>query len=429
MRTPAEIIDAIRTRVQEGWHHDVAAATATATVGWPCGFELASPTQSELEEDFDYFQSQADEWRAWADERDLELTTSLRRVNGTIQSIPTHLMINDLDTAVRLIGGDWERRLERGRAHAALLERRFPGVAAIASVVRAVDRYSDADFDLLTSTARWFREESDSGLSARELPIEGLSRGWLATNEPLVLTLAGIDSLGLVETDPRRIHFRYLDPDHLTEGGRQHDSATVGDAMRPAYEPDIVLICEHAGTALHIPPLSWAIAVEGAGAGAGAGADGTSRSDASALASFDWISSASHLIYWGDMDAASLETVSGLRTAGLDVGTILMDIPTFDVFERFGTMTDASGAEIMPDSGIALPDEEAALAAAAALALNGPSAPRPTPALLTEPERLLYERLTDPQWTGARRIEQERIPLAEAAKALAKVLSARVSAN
>lgn len=405
MRTPAEILDAIRTRVQDSWHFDVSAVTAT----WPCGFELASPTQQELEDDFDYFQEQADEWRAWAEERSLELTTSLRRVNGTIRSIPTHLMVNDLDTAVRLIGGEWERRLVRGRAHAALLESRFPGVAGIASVVRAVDRYSDTDFDLLTSTARWFREESESGLSAREVPIEGLSRSWLDANETLVLTLAGIESLGLVEVTPRRIHFRYLDPDHLAEGGRQHDSATVGDAMSPAYDPDIVLVCEHAGTALHIPPLSWAVSVEGSGI-----------AGAAALASFEWVSAASHLIYWGDMDAACLEIVSALRTAGLDVRTILMDIPTFDAFERFGVTTDASGTEIMPGSGLASEPEVDTRARAISL--------RRLPGL-TDSERALYERLTDPLWTGARRIEQERIPLAEAAKALAKVLSVRSGEN
>ena len=416
MRTPTEILDAIRTRVQDSWHLDVSATTAT----WPCGFELASPTQLELEDDFDFFQSQADEWRAWADERDLELTTSLRRVNGSIQSIPTHLMINDLDTAVRLVGGEWERRLVRGRAHAALLESRFPGVAGIASVVRAVDRYSDTDFDLLTSTARWFREESDSGLAARELPIEGLTRGWLDANERLVLTLAGITSLGLTESRPQRIHFRYLDPDHLAEGGRQHDSATVGDSMQPAYNPDIVLVCEHPATALHIPPLSWAVSVEGTG-----------PAGAAALASFEWVSAASHVIYWGDLDAASLETVSAMREAGLDVRTILMDIPTFDAFERFGTSSDESGADLLAEGTLEVPARVAAATAAVAGALDGraPDAraldARARPSHLTESEALLYDRLTDPLWTGARRIEQEKIPLAEAAKALAKVLSGR----
>ena len=408
MRTPTEILDAIRTRVQDSWHLDVSATTAT----WPCGFELASPTQQELEDDFDFFQSEADEWRAWADERDLELTTSLRRVNGSIQTIPTHLMINDLDTAVRLVGGEWERRLVRGRAHAALLESRFPGVAGIASVVRAVDRYSDTDFDLLTSTARWFREESDSGLATRELPIEGLTRGWLDANERLVMTLAGITSLGLAESSPQRIHFRYLDPDHLAEGGRQHDSATVGDSMQPAYNPDIVLVCEHPATALHIPPLSWAVSVEGTG-----------PAGAAALASFEWVSAASHVIYWGDLDAVSLETASAMREAGLDVRTILMDIPTFDALERFGTTTDASGAELVPERAMELSEEMAGGAGSvgASGALSAPA----RPSHLTESEAQLYDRLTDPLWTGARRIEQERIPLAEAAKALAKVLSGR----
>lgn len=47
-----------------------------------------------------------------------------------------------------------------------------------------------------------------------------------------------------------------------------------------------------------------------------------------------------------------------------------------------------------------------------------PFAPRRLLPLLTDQERIVYERLTEPEWTGHRRIEQERIPLAEALGAL-----------
>ena len=48
-----------------------------------------------------------------------------------------------------------------------------------------------------------------------------------------------------------------------------------------------------------------------------------------------------------------------------------------------------------------------------------PCSPRWTLTALTPDERALYEDLTDPAWTRVRRIEQERIPLTEAAMMIA----------
>lgn len=67
-----------------------------------------------------------------------------------------------------------------------------------------------------------------------------------------------------------------------------------------------------------------------------------------------------------------------------------MDLPSFDVYERFGATTNARGEPL------AVPTRK--------------TLPHFTPA-----EGALYERLTDPRWPRARRIEQERIPLAIAA--------------
>jgi hypothetical protein len=381
MRTPEQFVELVQARVAANWQGDVAGAGAT----WPENVDLGSPSQDELEDSFDEYQEQIDRWRGWTEVNGLELASSLRRVNGEIRSIPTHVTVPDLDTAARIAGGDWEARVQRGRDHAALLESRFPGVAGLSLVVRAVDRFSDGDFDLLTATARWFREDPQSGLDVREIPVDGLHREWLERHESLVRTLAGVESLGLASSEPSRIHFRYLDPDHQTEGGRQHDSATVGDVMQPAYRPDIVLICEDASTAAHIPRLSLAVAIEGGGA-----------DTANAIASFEWIAEASHIIYWGHLDATSLETVNQLRVLGLSVSSILMDLATFNRYERFG-VADPDG--IVP-ARAELPS-------------------------LTASEQALYETLTDPEFAGARSVPQDRIPLVEAAKAMARILATR----
>jgi hypothetical protein len=68
------------------------------------------------------------------------------------------------------------------------------------------------------------------------------------------------------------------------------------------------------------------------------------------------------------------------------VRTILMDLPTFEDYERFGASTDARG------NPMGTPVRQNLL-------------------LLTDSERAVYDRLSAPEWTRVRRVEQERIPL------------------
>ena len=185
---------------------------------------------------------------------------------------------------------------------------------------------------------------------------------------------------------PARIHFTYLDPDHLAGGGRRHDSASVGDTMTPAYRPDVVIIVENKDTAIHFPAVPCGIAVEGNGFGG------------STAAAFDWIAAAPSLFYWGDIDAEGFEILAGYRRDGLAVTNILMDLPTFDRYQQFGTATDARGN-----------------------LLTCP--PRRDLLYLTGPEHALYARLTDPSWGRYRRIEQERIPLEVASSAVIETLA------
>lgn len=371
MKTPAQITDAIRKRVADNWHLDIAMQSTV----WPHDFAIGAVSKTALEADFVSFQRQAFVWLDWAAEQGLELAKQPRRVQGTIQSIPTHVAIPDLDTAIGLLEPEWRQRIQLGRDRFAVLRRRFPDVTGLPAVVRAVAGYSETDFDLLCSASTWFRRNSGSGLTPRQVPIEGLHAKWLNTRQPVIGILAGIESLGLLPRHPQCIHFTYLDPEHLAGGGRRHDSATVGDVMRPAYLPEIVLISENKDTAIHFPPVPKAIAVEGAGFGG-----------APAIASFDWLTAAPHLIYWGDLDSSGFEIVDRFRQAGLPVRTILMDLPTFEQYERFGTSTDARGIPL------------------------GTSV-RQDLARLTECERAVYDELTAPEWTRVRRVEQERVPL------------------
>ena len=377
MKTPGQVLADVRRRLENTWHLD-ASGLDTA---WPHQFSLGPPPKATLESDFEHYQQAVFTWRDWAAAHGLTITDTARTVHGTKQRIPTHLNVPSADAAARLCGPEWVQRLERGRFRSAELERRFPGVPDLARLVRNADGYSAVDFGLLCAAADWFSRHSAAGLTPRQVPIPGLHAKWLNTHQSSVATLAGIPGLGLLPRHPARLHFTYLDPDYRACGGRRHDSATVGDAMTPAYAPDVIVISENKDTALYFPALSGAVSVEGMGHGG------------ETAAAFSWVRDCPNLFYWGDMDAAGFEILNGFREAGLAVASVLMDMAAYERYEQFGTRTDARGNALIALARRSLP-------------------------YLTEPERQLYESLTDPSWTRFRRVEQEKIPLDIAARAV-----------
>ena len=94
-------------------------------------------------------------------------------------------------------------------------------------------------------------------------------------------------------------------------------------------------------------------------------------------------------MYWGDIDAAGFEILDGFRADGVPAISMLMDLATFDRYERYGTSLDRRGDRLGPGTRRDLPHLNAA-------------------------ERTMYHALTDPAWQAHRRIEQERIPLTDA---------------
>ena len=353
-----------------------AAQPTSATPAWPHDFPLGQPTAERLAAAFSDIAALVRDWWDWAQTHDMVLTWRRRRVQSTDQQLPTHLVVNDLTSAARLTR--WERELDVARRRARVLLDRYPTLATPSAVLRQVLTYHDEDFTLLCHTADWFAARAAAGppqlLTARQVPIEGIHAKWLNTRHALIASLAGVDDLGLLPAHPPRLHFTYLDPDHLAAGGRRHDCATVGDQWTLPYTPDVVIISENKDTAIHFPPLPAGIAVEGSGRG------GTTA------AAFKWITQAPAVFYWGDMDPDGFEILDEFRAAGVPAHSLLMDAAAYSQWERFGTHVDQRGAPLQPRS------------------------PRPTPHL-TAAERALYHDLCSPNWTRHRRIEQERIPL------------------
>jgi hypothetical protein len=386
VKSPAQLVDDVDRRLARTWASHLAGdspaapeqETPSEAAAWPHAFPLGQPSSAELGGGFAAVANAVRQWRTWASAQQVELRLRTRRVMSTEQDLPTHVVVPDVDTAARLCGREWLDRVARGRRRAAVLAQQYPHLQQPARVLAAVDALSDIDFDLLCRAADWFATHDATGLTPRQVPVEGLHAKWLNTRHALVRELAALDDLRLLPPHPARVHFTYLDPDYRAAGGRLHDSATVGDRVTLPYRPTVVVISENKDTAIGFPELPGAVSVEGVGRGGGT------------AAAFAWIRDASTVFYWGDMDADGLEILNEFRAAGIPATSILMDLDAYAGWERYGVNHDPKGRPLEPRK------------------------PRPTPHL-TDSEAALYERLIAADWDRPRRIEQERIPLHVAA--------------
>lgn len=352
---------------------------------WPTSFGLGTSgrTARQLADTWDETFRLALRWRDWEATAGAEVAVDWRpaRVHGTTHELPAALTVTTIDAAARLVGDPWPELLATSRHRLDLLRRDFPLLADPAAVLRATRDYSDVDFDLACRTARWFADPHPAGLTARQVPVPGLGTKWLARRKGVVRQIAGLAELDVEFGRPSRVHLTYLDPAYLRAGGRRHDLATVGDVHALAYEPRVVVISENRDTAQVFPEVPGGIAVEGDGNGPGA------------CAKLPWVREAEVLWYWGDMDARGLEILHGYLAAGLPVRSLFMDRASYDRWEEFGVDHDHDDKPLR----------------------SRPVAKVP---LLGSGERALYLDLCSEGWTRHRRIEQERIPIEDAAAAV-----------
>lgn len=359
--------------------------------GWPYRVALGGLSRADLLDRYAEEAGTAQALRLAARDWGCTVEERSRSVARMRLSLPTHLVVPDLDTAARVAGGPWPGRVAAGRQRAGVLgltgSAGEKDLAASAKVVAATDGWSDVDVELLRDTAAWFVEHGRAeGLTPRQVPVPGLHAKWLDGRAWVVALLAGLDDLGLVGRPPS-IGLTYLDPQHLASGGRRFDAVTPGDAFVPAYPVRVAVVCENKDTRLFLHPCPGAVAVDGYG-------NAVTR-----LGRLPWVVEAETIVYWGDIDATGYLLLSRAREAlGRPVRSLLMDEATRRAYERFGTSTDADGRPIR-------------------------RVPVTRPVSLEPHEQEVYDLLTDPDFAGFVRYEQERIPLDAAARALAQLLA------
>lgn len=390
MKKPPQIEADIERRLAGRWHLQLTGQEKP----FPHAFPIGKPSTAELKSDYSKTFELTTEWQGWAREHNVTLEYESRiAIGGARQVVPTRAIVDSLDHAARLLGDDWPERITNARIRLDIVCKRYPlaaGSPQIAATLRLIETYSDLDFHLLQVVADWYLEDpsrASRGITPRQVPIPGVHAKWLQSHQAGVKALTGLDDLGVLPLHPSRIHFTYLDRQHCASGHRVHDSATVGDSFVPEYIPEVVIISENKDTAIHFPLLDRAISVEGVGRGG------------KTPATFPWIRNAPVLIYWGDMDRDGYEILAGYRVDfDRDIDSVLMDDAAYWAYEKFGTDHDKNGRPLQPGAS----------------RLNGK---------LRSSERAVYEMLLAADHAGHRRIEQERIDLQAALRAVLAVIA------
>lgn len=381
LKSPERISELVARRFASSFAREAVAEVLGPALGdgclWPYSVPLGNLAKRELVEGIDALVAYTQRLDALAGRHGLAVEYSMRIAGGR-QRVPSHVVVPSLDAAASVAGRGAQAQLRRARERARVLCREFAerDPEQIVQAVRKCDALDDVDFDLVVTAARWFAAHDASGMTPRQVPLEGFHAKWLdsAGHRRIVALLSGKDSLGLASR-PAQVEFSYLDPEYLASEKRRLDSCVLGDSWELPYEPDTVVIVENKDTYLWFPQVEGGVCVFGAG-----------KAGIASVPQLGWVRECPHLFYWGDMDADGLEILDAYRAAGLDVSSVLMDIQAYRRYERYGTSRTPGKRPL---------DEHV---------------PKELPHL--QPDELkLYRMLTSPEFTGPRRIEQERIPL------------------
>lgn len=353
MRHPDEITAYLRERFTRDYP-DWARGGGT----WPVRVPLHPPGTSQRDADPVACHAWAAAWDSYTGPGRVE-RGSLRFSTGTHQ-MPRELILprpGDVAAASPATRATWEQCGERLTG----LQRAFPQ-ARFERIIRRLAEMDAADFQRLTATVAWLRDNPTSGLLLRQLPIEGIGTKWLASHAALVLALLGDpgDPDAAEGTEPgtdapasarMRLHERLglrippdlvqvavLDPAiRAALGGMRHFAASVEDLSTWTTRPRTVIILENKET-------GYAITGDHPGAVAFHG-HGFSVLN---YARVPWVRAAAAVIYWGDIDGPGLEFLSDLRGYGIAARTILTDTATLDAFRHLAIAGTAPARRELP---------------------------------------------------------------------------------
>lgn len=386
--TPAEL----RAQVQKLWDKGgILASLASGEPLFPKRLTLKAPSSTELLDRFEAARAWSQSLRAMPGIR-LELREFRHRVFG-LNSLPAEAWIDDLASAVALIGRQKDTRLFTDLLQLTLARQPVLRAWLAKRPLRALELADD--WPRLLDVLDWLAGHPRPGIYLRQMDVPGVhskfveaQRGVLNELLDLALPAATIDpsASGVAQftrrygfrDKPERIRLRVLDPVCSPLAGVALPDLTL-DADSFAQLGRIaarVFITENETNFLAFPPVKNSLVIFGAGYGF------------EALGQASWLNDC-RLYYWGDIDTHGFAILNELRGRFAHVESFLMDRTTLLAHETlWGEEDEATQRELSH---------------------------------LNAEESALYDALRDNRIRRNLRLEQERIGFGWVEAALAKL--------
>jgi hypothetical protein len=357
---------------------------------WPLTYSLGVPTENQVAEDTRGVRAWVDAWVGWSGPGSVTWTERRWARLGQ-QRLPASLVFSSPFevAAASGHGSRWKRAVER-HEH---LVRRWPLLAGDSGLARHFEvlaDYAAADFQRLVSLLAWFEQNPASDVYLRQLPVEGLDTKWIETRTGVVTGLLRMLRPEMGEGDfysfcglrrpPYRLRVRLLCPElRQSVGGLRDIEAPVDELLSLPIAPIGAVIVENLETGIALPNMRGVVAVMKLG------------NAVSVLDAFPWLQRAK-AVYWGDIDTHGFAILDRARRVLPELTSVLMDRETLLAYQPLW------GNEAVQHSSTEMP-------------------------LLNGAERAVYDGLRGQLWGPNVRLEQERLPLAMATRAIADALA------
>ncbi len=359
-----------------------------------CALSLGSPREADARADPAAFAQWLNAWSTWSGPGRVVRESARWRGLGT-QDLPSQLVLDapaDV-AAVAQMDTDWAAlcsvdTLLCGTWPALRAELPpLPAWRAVA-VLPAVERRQ------LIALVSWLLAHPDSGLSPREVPVEGIDTKWIESRTDVIARMlrllrpgphpSDFRALCGFRADPVRLRIRVLCPALRAQlGGLRDIEAPLTELAAMPLRPDAVLVVENLATGLALADRHGVVAVPRLGYAI------------SQLGQLPWVAHAS-VVYWGDLDTHGLTMLGRTRTHLPQLTSVLMDEATLLAHP---TQWGVEGSQALGESYGAL----------------------------TAAELDLLVGLQQGRWGDRVRLEQERVHWPTAEAALDAVLPPRVS--
>jgi hypothetical protein len=335
-------------------------------------------------------------WRQWsAQHPDVSLRTRTVHTKFGDQPVCTHLDIPGI-SALASLSPATDVHWQRARDRWGQLRRDQAGQTVRPWLARIVD-IDDYDFATLLAAVNWFRAHPRSGLTVRSVPVPGMHTKWLARHRSMLLACLGtatgsgeptqlaeesdpvdipaadLDALGLRPLPPE-INVVLADPLlGAAVGGLRQISAPVDELAGLHIRPEAVLIVENKE-----PAFAWSDTT-------GLAIIHSLGNHLDVLARLPWLTH-DRCWYWGDLDRHGFTLLSRARAMVPNLKSLLMAPGDIEAYRPLGVEEDLDRYD-QPASTLTVAETSA----------------------------LTALRLTGGKYL---RIEQERIPIGDAERAL-----------